>query len=173
MIFYVSPKLTKCFDYCYKFKIYCLICGNYKVLLKSKMSKINMSKLRLKYIAMIICGIIFFVSCNKEPGEGGAGKISGKLFGYDVNNAGIVTDSGYAGGYRVYISYGTEGIANNDVRTSYNGQYEFAGLKKGTYTVFAYSQCDTCLFNQSSVKQTVTLSSNKDEVIVPDLVIYD
>ncbi len=144
-----------------------------KGLFKSKMSKIKMSKIQLEYLSILICGIILFVSCNKEPGEGGAGKISGKLFGYDINSEGIVTDSGYAGGYRVYISYGTEGNANNDVRTSYNGQYEFTGLKKGTYTIFAYSQCDACLFNQTSVKQTVTLSSNKDEVVVPDLVIFD
>jgi len=168
MVLYVSPKLTNSFEYCYKFKIYRLFCGNYKIIHQSKMLKI-----RIEYLLLIVCGVLSFVSCNKEPGEGGAGKISGKLYGYDINTNGVVTDSGYAGGYRVYISYGLEGNADNDVRTSYNGQYEFKGLKQGTYTIFSYSQCDTCLFNQATVKQTVTLNSNKDEVIVPDLVIFD
>jgi len=132
-----------------------------------------MKKLKFKHFIKVICIIVFFVSCKKEPGEGGAGRISGKLYGYDINTNGIVTDSGYAGGYRVYISYGSEGNADNDVRTSFNGQYEFTGLKKGTYTVFTYSQCDTCLLNKATIKETVTLNSNKDEVVVPDLVIFD
>jgi len=131
-----------------------------------------MTKLLFEYLIAFIF-ILSFISCQKEAGEGGSGKITGKLYGYDVNNAGVVTDSGYAAGYRVYISFGEDGNANNDVRTSYNGQYEFSGLRKGNYTVFAYSQCDTCLFNQATIKQTVMLNSNKDEVNAPDLVIFD
>lgn len=131
-----------------------------------------MTKLLFEYL-IVIFFILAFTSCQKDPGEGGSGKITGKLYGYDINNNGVVTDSGYAGGYRVYISYGDEGFANNDVRTSFNGQYEFIGLRKGNYTVFAYSQCDTCLFNQATIKQTVMLNSNKDEVNAPDLVIFD
>jgi hypothetical protein len=132
-----------------------------------------MTKLPYEYLTVFVILIITLASCQKEEGEGGAGKISGKLYGYDINTNGEVNDSGYAGGYRVYISYGTEGNANDDVRTSFNGQYEFTGLRKGTYTIFTYSQCNDCLFNQETVKQTITLNSNKDEVVVPDLVIYD
>jgi hypothetical protein len=132
-----------------------------------------MIRFPITFLTSIFSVAVLFFSCKKEAGEGGSGKISGKLYGYDINTAGLVTDSGYAGGYRVYISYGEEGNANNDVRTSYNGQYVFSGLKKGTYTVFTYSQCDTCLFNQKTVKQTVTLKSNKEEAMLPDLIIFD
>jgi len=132
----------------------------------------KMTKLLFEYLTAFFF-ILSFISCQKEAGEGGSGKITGKLYGYDINNNGVVTDSGYAGGLRVYISFGEEGNANNDVRTSFNGQYEFTGLRKGNYTVFAYSQCDSCIFNQATIKQTVTLSNNRDEVNLPDLVIFD
>ena len=116
---------------------------------------------------------LLFTACSKEPGEGGSASISGKVFGYDINTAGIVTDSAYAGDYRVLISYGNNKASDNDIRTSYTGDYSFTGLRKGNYRVYVYSQCDTCTFNQSYSVQEVEITSNKQELTLPDFVIYD
>lgn len=128
-----------------------------------------MKKLLLPAISLCV----FFASCTKEAGEGGNATIHGYVFGYDINSSGIVTDSGAAAGQKVYISYGDNTTIDDDVETSYTGEYEFRGLRKGTYTLFAYSQCDTCLFNQKVVSMKVEITENKQDVIAPDLVIYD
>ena len=116
---------------------------------------------------------LVFSSCSKEAGQGGSSIISGKVYGYDINPNSIVTDSAYVQDARVYISYGDGTTVDDDTRTSYTGEYTFRGLRKGTYTIFTYSQCNDCPFNQEVVKETITIGSNKEEVIAPDLVIYD
>jgi len=119
----------------------------------------------------IVC--LSLTSCSKEPGEGGSSSISGKVFGYDINTAGVITDSAYAGDYRVYISYGDAGTADNDIRTSYTGDYSFKGLQKGKYCVYVFSQCDTCVFNQNYLTQVVEITKNNQEIALPDFKIFD
>lgn len=127
----------------------------------------------LKRIIPAIVLAIGLISCSKEAGEGGTSSIQGKIFGYDVNTSGIVTDSAYVQDARVYISYGGGTTVDGDVRTSYTGDYVFRGLRKGKYTIFVYSQCNNCPFNQEVVKQTVEITDNKQEVTAPDLKIFD
>ena len=126
---------------------------------------------KLLFPILGICALL--TSCAKEAGEGGNSTIHGYVYGYDINSSGIVTDSGDAAGQKVYISYGDNTTIDDDVETSYTGEYEFRGLRKGTYTIFAYSQCDTCIFNQKVQTIKVEITDNKQEVIAPDLVIYD
>jgi hypothetical protein len=127
----------------------------------------------LKRIIPVMAIAIGLISCSKEAGEGGTSSIQGKIFGYDVNTSGIVTDSAYVQDARVYISYGDGTTVDDDVRTSYTGDYVFRGLRKGKYTIFVYSQCNSCPFNQEVVKQTVEITDNKQEVTAPDLKIFD
>jgi hypothetical protein len=127
----------------------------------------------LKRIIPALVIAMGLISCSKEAGEGGTSSIQGKIFGYDVNTSGIVTDSAYVQDARVYISYGDGTTADDDVRTSYTGDYVFRGLRKGKYTIFVYSQCNSCPFNQEVVKQTVEITDNKQEVTAPDLKIFD
>lgn len=127
----------------------------------------------MKQLSLLLLPFVLFTACSKEPGEGGNSVIRGKVFGYDINTSEVVTDSGYVGGLRVYISYGDNTTADNDVRTSYTGEYEFRGLRKGKYTIFTYSQCNGCLFNQEVKKTQVEITENKQEVEAPQLVIFD
>jgi hypothetical protein len=127
----------------------------------------------LKRIIPAIVIAIGLISCSKEAGEGGTSSIQGKIFGYDVNTSGIVTDSAYVQDARVYITYGDGTTVDDDIRTSYTGDYIFRGLRKGKYTIFVYSQCNSCPFNQEVVKQTVEITENKQEVIAPDIKIFD
>mgnify|MGYP002655173270 CR=1 FL=1 len=127
----------------------------------------------LKQIIFAVTLAVGFTSCSKEAGEGGTSSIQGKIFGYDVNTSGIVTDSAYVQGARVYITYGEGTTVDDDVRTSYTGDYIFRGLRKGKYTIFVYSQCNGCPFNQEVVKQTIEITDNKQVVIAPDIKIFD
>lgn len=127
----------------------------------------------LKRIIPVMAIAIGLISCSKEAGEGGTSSIQGKIFGYDVNTSGIVTDSAYVQDARVYISYGDGTTVDDDVRTSYTGDYIFRGLRKGKYTIFVYSQCNSCPFNQEVVTQTVEITDNKQEVTAPDIKIFD
>lgn len=127
----------------------------------------------LKQIILVLLISIGMISCSKEPGEGGTSSIKGKIFGYDINTSGVITDSAYVQDARVYITYGDGTTVDDDVRTSYSGDYIFRGLRKGNYTIFVYSQCNSCPFNQEVIKQIIEITENKQEVMAPDLKIFD
>lgn len=127
----------------------------------------------MKQFLILAVFTLLFSACSKEPGQGGNAIIKGKVYGYDINTSEVVTDSAFVGGHRVYISYGGNTTADDDVRTSYTGEYEFRGLRKGKYTIFTYSQCNDCPFNQEVKIVQAEVSENKQEVEAPLLVIFD
>ena len=66
---------------------------------------------------------------------------------------------------RVYLIYGDEDYYSESVRTDANGDYQFKGLNRGTYRVYAFSG-DT--LNPGGMLQQVEVSSeiaNKKEVV--------
>ena len=61
----------------------------------------------------------------------------------------------------------------DDVRTSYDGSYEFPFLRKGSYDVWVFGECDTCNKTQMFDLKTVEISGKRETVIVDDLrIIY-
>lgn len=110
-------------------------------------------------------------ACQKGPGEGGTSTIMGKVFVMNYNSSGQFVDSFYAQDEHVYIIYGDEAYFGDDIKTSYDGTYEFPFLRKGPYSVFAYSRCDTCAAGQQAVLITTEISKNHSVVILPRLVI--
>lgn len=116
---------------------------------------------------------ILWSSCEKDPGQGGLASISGKVYGYDYNNVNVLLDSGYVGDTRVYIAYGGGTVADDDVRTSYTGEYSFKGLQKGLYSIWVFTKCDTCAFNLSAVVQQVEITETRQEAVLPDFIIRD
>jgi hypothetical protein len=139
----------------------------------SKGRMITTTRIKTIGIGLSLCLGILLHSCKKEAGEGGLATIHGKVFGYDINSFGVLVDSGYVGDYRVGISYGDHTWIDDDTRTSPSGTYSFQGLQKGKYRLVVYSQCDTCTFNQTYFEQFAEISSNKQELEMPDFVIYD
>ncbi len=136
--------------------------------------RVFQNTMNCKLVYILIFGVsILLGSCAKEAGEGGNSTIKGRVFGYDINTAGIVTDSAVVQDARVYISYGENTSIDNDTRSSYTGEYVFRGLHKGRYTIFVYSQCDTCPFNQEVKKQVVEITEKNQELLAPDIVIFD
>ena len=120
--------------------------------------------LSFRYIFLSSLCALTFVACKKEAGEGGSSTIKGKVtatyidvFGFEYSYPAEKED--------VYIVYGDGGFYGDNVETDYNGNYEFKYLRKGAYTVYAYSDCDTCV-NEHDVAELkkVEITKNKSEV---------
>lgn len=95
-------------------------------------------------------------------------------FGFDVKQQGESADPGpveRGADERVYIKYGDADIYSDDFRTDYDGSYEFAGLRKGSYVIYLQS-LDPDTGEDTLVQTGVTISSSKEEVIVEDINIY-
>ena len=131
----------------------------------------------MKNILIISLGVLILAlsACAKE-GEGGAATIEGKVMVRLINENTLDTLATYeALDERVYIVYGDADVYGDDVRTTYNGNYQFDYLYQGDYTVYAYSEC---LFNlvdcpgeTSTVLKEVNISSSRETVTVPTLTI--
>ena len=94
----------------------------------------------LLFIPVIL--VLCFSSCSKVEGEGGAAKIKGKVIIHNYNSAGTLISTYPAADEDVYIIYGNENsFYDNDVKTSYDGSFEFRYLQKGNYQVFVYEDC--------------------------------
>lgn len=124
-------------------------------------------------LILIIFSVFLFISCEKPPGEGGNSAIKGKVYAKDYNKSGQLTGEYYAPDENVYIIYGDDNIYSNDMGTHYDGSYLFKDLRKGKYTIFAYSD-DTSGTSASGlipVTLTVEITDKKQIVEATDLVI--
>jgi hypothetical protein len=124
----------------------------------------------MKWI-FIFSVVIFCGACEKDAGEGGTSTIRGKVYVKNYNGSGQLVGEYYGQEEHVYIIYGEATYFGDDVKTSYDGTYEFDFLRKGSYTIFAYSKCDTCAAGQEPVIVTTEISKNHSTVELPDLVI--
>jgi hypothetical protein len=114
------------------------------------------------YFLSAIC-LLAFAGCRKGPGEGGSSTIKGKVTAEYID----VFNNHYtypAQKEDVYIIYGDGDFYGDNVETNYDGTYQFDYLKKGSYTVYAYSDCDTCLGGTHAELVKVEITENKSEV---------
>lgn len=110
-------------------------------------------------------------SCTKGPGEGGTSTIKGKIFIENYNGAGVLQSSYYAAEERVYLIFGDADFYGMDTRTNYDGTYEFPYLKKGSYMVFAYSDCDSCASGVAPAFKLVEITDNHATITVADIIL--
>ena len=113
---------------------------------------------------------LLFFSCQKEAGEGGSSVITGKVYAKDVKD-GLLTGEYYAPDEKVYIVYGNSTVYNDEMDTHYDGRYRFSYLYPGTYTIFCYSECDSCVSEVEPIIQQVEITQEGEVVELPDLVI--
>jgi hypothetical protein len=114
-------------------------------------------------------------SCSKDAGYGGNSTIYGKIIARDYNAEFTQLKGIYdAPDEDVFIIYGDDRSFSERVRTNYAGVYEFKYLRTGTYTVYAYSKDSTLtlLSGITSVIRKVEITDNKQEVEVPDIIIF-
>ncbi|MCG8575167.1 MAG: hypothetical protein MI810_09810 [Flavobacteriales bacterium] len=69
---------------------------------------------------------------------------------------------------KVYIVYGEQEVYGDVIRTGGDGKYQFAGLKKGNYTIYCVSIDPETGFNTQE-QIAITISSGKEEVAAPDI----
>jgi hypothetical protein len=123
-------------------------------------------------IIIFFVGIIFTMSygCQKEAGEGGSSVISGKLIAQKYNAFGDLIEEYDLADERVYIIYGENAdVYDDNMRTSFNGTFRFDYLRKGTYRVFTYSKCPTCAGGEETLMHQVTITKNKEQIVIPTI----
>ncbi len=128
-----------------------------------KLKKSNITKLTMKKHFFIVGLIIITLfSCSKEEGEGGRSSISGTVHMTDVTgfNAGDEYD---APDYDVYIIYGEDdNIYDDDMKTNYDGTFEFKNLREGSYRLYCYTLDLNEPSGKSPVFKAITISGNEE-----------
>ena len=127
----------------------------------------------MQFKLLSICfaiALFTFAGCKKEAGEGGTGVITGKVYINDYQNGSLVGQH-YAPDERVYIMYGDNTIYNDDMDTHYDGSYSFNYLYPGSYTLYCYSDCNTCASGTEPIMKTVEISQEGEIVQADDIII--
>jgi len=128
-------------------------------------------KKKISLIVVIIASL--FSSCSKESGEGGSASIIGKVVVVDVI-AGLPSDTTDAVEEDVYIIYGSDPnrVYDDSFETSWNGSFQFDFLRKGSYTVFVYSDDYPNSKEKVPIFKTIEVEKNGIEYSLEDIVIY-
>ncbi len=123
-------------------------------------------------LALISASLLLLTACNKGEGEGGTGTIEGKIMRvlHDNDNYSLTTDTVTGCKVDVFIVYGDDTFYGDDTETGSDGTYRFKYLKKGTYTLFAYSTLATG--EKIAVSETVKIAGG-ETVTVPTIYTHE
>ena len=131
-------------------------------------------------IFILVVIVLFFSSCEKDPGEGGTSSIIGSVYKIstyfnvltqEVDTVFYQLDSGED----VYVIYSDNesDFYNDKIETNWNGQYRFDYLRKGDYTIFVYAD-STDILNISydyPVFQHISVEANNSTYTLSDFII--
>jgi len=127
------------------------------------------------HYSLVFTGVLFLLaSCSKVEGPGGSSSIVGKIHVevYDVANN--LINEYDAPDEDVYLIYGEDDtFYDDDVKTSYDGTFEFKYLQKGSYQLFVYQDCNSCPSGKEAVIVDVEITDNKSENNVGTIIIRD
>ena len=132
---------------------------------------------KIKLFLFLFLFLFTFSFCSKVEGPGGAVTVKGIVIERD--HVGLNVFEYPAIDQDVYIIYGNENsFYDDDVKTSYDGSFEFRYLQKGDYQVFAYSDVnpiDQTAENPSATTEVLSLISiaEKNEVYTMDTIFID
>jgi hypothetical protein len=117
----------------------------------------------MKKLLLLSLTMSLLFACQKEAGEGGTSTIKGKIITYELNHFDVpggnqtvdTLSSYYTADKEVYIIYGDEGNFYDDsYETSWDGSFRFEYLRKGKYTIFVYSNCESDTSGLAALQQT-------------------
>ncbi|MDL2221216.1 hypothetical protein LJC35_01525 [Parabacteroides sp. OttesenSCG-928-N08] len=119
--------------------------------------KINLS------FCLLSLSLLLFVSCNKDEGLGGSSSLEGYVYNviHKDDNFSFSRDTFPAVKEDVFIVFGNDDYYGDDVETNGNGMYRFDYLRKGTYTVYAFSKYADGSYEAVSEIVPVESGSNK------------
>lgn len=125
--------------------------------------------MKIRSILLFAFPILALASCRQPEGEGGTSAIYGRVYAYNYNGSGVLQGEYYAPDEDVFIIYGPgDNYYDDSYKTSFDGSFRFQYLRPGTYTLFVYSDCDTCDSGTVAVSQTVEITSNDQDVVLND-----
>ena len=129
-------------------------------------------KRTISILAVLCAAVLLLTACSKGEGEGGTGTIEGKIMRvlHDNNNYNLTTDTVVGSKVDVFIVYGDDIFYGNDTETGEDGTYRFQYLKKGTYTLYAYSTLASG--ERIAVSETVKLAGG-ETVTVPTIYTHE
>lgn len=126
----------------------------------------------MKLIAFLSASLLLFAACKKVEGEGGSSSIKGKIHIKKYNTVGTLISEYDGAKENVYIIYGTgDNTYDDKMEASYDGTFEFKYLEKGTYTIFAYQDCNTCNSGKEAVIVSATIDKRKSSVDLGEIVL--
>lgn len=130
---------------------------------------------RTLQFSLAFAGVLFLLqSCTKVEGPGGSSTIKGKLRVEVYDIAGNLINEYDAQDEDVYLIYGDEGtFYDDDVKTSFDGSFEFRYLQKGNYQVFVYQDCNNCASGKEAVLVDVEIIDSKTTTDIGTITIID
>ena len=115
--------------------------------------------------------LIVFSSCKKVEGPGGTVTIKGVII--ERNHVGTSIFEYPAADQDIYLIYGNENsFYDDDIKSSYDGSFEFRYLQKGNYQIFAYEDDNSVASGMSEVLVDVSATEN-NKVITLDTIYID
>ncbi|MCF8372411.1 MAG: hypothetical protein K9H64_12355 [Bacteroidales bacterium] len=112
--------------------------------------KIFSIKVHIASILLLLVGLLFS-SCSKEEGFGGNSHIKGTLIEQVYNDDfSLLLYEQPARDKDVFIIFGNDETIGDNVKTNYNGQFEFSFLHKGSYAIFYYSDDSLSAYGENS-----------------------
>lgn len=109
-------------------------------------------------------------SCSKYEGQGGSATIKGVIKEQKYNTLGNIIAEYPIADQNVYIIYGNNNsFYDDDIKTSYDGSFEFRYLKKGSYKIFVYEDCATCPSGKKEIIVPVEITKN-NEIVTLDTI---
>lgn len=125
---------------------------------------------KIKLILPIFIFLMVFSSCRKVEGPGGSVTIKGVVI--ERKHVGASIFEYPAADQDVYLIYGnTNSFYDDDVKTSFDGGFEFRYLQKGDYQVFSYQDDPTVASGTDEVLVEINASSNNDVVVLDTIYI--
>ena len=126
---------------------------------------------KIKLILPIFILLMVFSSCKKVEGPGGTVTIKGVII--ERNHVGTSIFEYPAADQDIYLIYGSENsFYDEDLKSSFDGSFEFRYLQKGDYQVFAYEDDNSVASGMSEVMVDVSATEN-NQVITLDTIYID
>ena len=128
--------------------------------------------------ALFACFLIAFMGCTRTAGEGGVTTITGNV---EIEQRIVITNPLSAIvvpaiDQDVYITYGDRVGPDDRVRTNYDGDFAFYGLRPGDYTIYVYSEDTMPTSNNApdvAIIQQVTIEKGDETLELEPIRIYE
>jgi len=125
----------------------------------------------MKLVAGLVIALFLLTACEKGAGEGGTSTIKGVVITQEWDGSfSEIRDEYPSQEEDVYIIYGDDDFYGDDVKTNYNGVYEFKYLRKGSYTIYVYTKDASVDYDVTDrkllIKKEVQIISNNQTVTV-------